>query len=77
MKFGTLLAVTLISALPNVLLAQQSKPVALGIAAPIMLNRNHNGGCGIEKDSRFKAQLDFASAAAVDAEALGGHRLYS
>ncbi|MEP2781094.1 MAG: hypothetical protein ABJP33_01480 [Pseudoruegeria sp.] len=49
--------------LPGFSSAQQSVPVDLGVAAPIMLNRDHNGGCGAEKDTKFKAQLDFASAA--------------
>jgi hypothetical protein len=47
--------------------AQQSVPVDLSVAASIMLNRDHNGGCGIAKDTKFKAQLDFASAANVTA----------
>lgn len=47
----------------------QTKPVDLSIAAPIMLNRDHNAGCGIEKDSEFKAQLDFFGSASIGSTA--------
>lgn len=65
MNFYKLSIPMLIAALPTFVFAQQSAPVDLGVAAPIMLNRDHNGGCRIEKDTRFKAQLDFAAAASV------------
>lgn len=42
-----------------------SVPMPIDVAAPIMLNRSHNAGCGVAKDSGFKAQLDFGAAAAV------------
>lgn len=42
-----------------------SVPLPIRVAAPIMLNRSHNAGCGVAKDSGFKAQLDSTAAAAV------------
>ncbi|MEP5762601.1 MAG: hypothetical protein ABJ327_25430 [Litoreibacter sp.] len=67
MNFRTTTLALLMAAVPGFALAQQSVPVDLGVAAPIMLNRDHNGGCDIAKDTKFKAQLDFASAANVTA----------
>lgn len=49
----------------SVCVAQNAVPLPLDLAAPIMLNRDHNAGCGKEKDSDFKAQLDFTHAATV------------
>ena len=66
MKYRTLSSVALYAAMQSLGLAQQSVPVDIGVAAPIMLNRDHNGACDIDKDTRFKAQLDFAFAASVD-----------
>lgn len=65
MKKRTIIFPILFSAIPSFVAAQESVPVNLGVAAPTMLNRDHNGGCGIEKDTRFKAQLDFVSASGV------------
>lgn len=65
MKFSVFAFSIVIAAIPNLSFAQQSVPVDLGVAAPIMLNRDHNAGCGIAKDTKFKAQLDFTTAASV------------
>lgn len=52
--------------LPSWANGQPTVPADIEIAAPIMLYRDHNAGCGFEKDTKFKSQLDFVTASSFD-----------